>query len=83
MCNYYRVDSTGWGSPFLLVPEATTVDDDTLRLLQKAEKKDIYLSNNSPLGVPFHYLNGTSSDYQKRSEFQKNSQAVLVLKSIW
>jgi len=71
LCNYYRVDSTGWGSPFLLVPEATTVDDDTLRLLQKAEKKDIYLSNNSPLGVPFHYLNGTSSDYQKKERISK------------
>lgn len=65
------------------MPEATTVDDDTLRLLQKAEKKDIYLSNNSPLGVPFHYLNGTSSDYQKKERISKNSQAVHVLKSIW
>ncbi len=27
---YYGVDGTGWGSPFLLVPEATTVDTDTI-----------------------------------------------------
>ena len=27
---YYEVDGTGWGSPFLLVPEATNVDEDTL-----------------------------------------------------
>ncbi len=30
---YYKVSSTGWGTPFLLVPEATTVDDSTLKLL--------------------------------------------------
>ncbi|WP_332912290.1 hypothetical protein [Algoriphagus boritolerans] len=26
--NYYQLDGTGWGSPFLLVPEATSVDED-------------------------------------------------------
>ncbi|MBN8833792.1 MAG: hypothetical protein ABS68_13670 [Niastella sp. SCN 39-18] len=62
---YYGIDSTGWGTPFLLVPEATTVDDATLALLQNAKKPDIYLSKNSPLGVPFHYLKGTSSDLEK------------------
>ncbi|MBI3259687.1 MAG: hypothetical protein HYZ54_09465, partial [Ignavibacteriae bacterium] len=30
---YYKVTSTGWGTPFLLVPEATTVDEHTLKLL--------------------------------------------------
>ena len=30
--SYYGIESTGWGTPFLLVPEATTVDDDTLQL---------------------------------------------------
>src|SRR5436190_13892662 len=28
--SYYNVESTGWGTPFLLVPEATTVDATTL-----------------------------------------------------
>ncbi|NJW54607.1 hypothetical protein HC175_16975, partial [Salinimicrobium sp. CDJ15-91] len=27
---YYDVNGTGWGTPFLLCPEATTVDDNTL-----------------------------------------------------
>jgi len=72
LCNYYGVDSTGWGTPFLLVPEATTVDDATLHLLQKAKREDMSLSNNSPLGVPFHYLNGTSSDYQKKERILKS-----------
>jgi len=68
--NYYGIDSTGWGTPFLLVPEAITVDDPTLELLQKAKKSDLYLSKNSPLGVPFHYLKGTSSDLEKKKRIE-------------
>ncbi len=62
---YYQIDSTGWGTPFLLVPEATTVDSNTLTLLSEAGEKDVHLSRNSPLGVRFHYLKGTSSDTEK------------------
>lgn len=29
LLDYYKLDSIGWGSPFLLVPEATSVDDET------------------------------------------------------
>ena len=65
---HYNLKSTGWGTPFLLVPEATTVDDNTLQLLSKAQGKDILLSNNSPLGVRFHYLKGTTSDIEKTSK---------------
>ncbi len=65
LVNYYNLDSTGWGTPFLLVPEATTVDDDTLKQLSSATEKDLELSHNSPLGVRFHYLKGTSSDKEK------------------
>lgn len=63
--DYYDVESTGWGTPFLLVPEATTVDEATLTLLSKATKDDLELSNNSPLGVRFHYLKGTSGEKEK------------------
>lgn len=61
----YSINSTGWGTPFLLCPEATTVDDKTLQLLTKARESDLTLSNNSPLGVRFHYLKGTTSDHEK------------------
>ena len=27
----YKIDSVGWGSPFLLVPEVTSVDDETMK----------------------------------------------------
>jgi hypothetical protein len=68
--SHYSVDSTGWGTPFLLVPEATTVDDATLKLLCKAQKKDVVLSHNSPLGVRFYYLKGTSSEKEKLHRIQ-------------
>ena len=62
---YYKVQSTGWGTPFLLVPEATTVDEATLKLLSAAQEKDIVLSHNSPLGVRFYSLKGTTADAEK------------------
>jgi hypothetical protein len=61
----YGVDGTGWGTPFLLVPEATTVDDHTLQLLSAAKEKDVVLSKNSPLGIRFHYLKGTTGEQEK------------------
>lgn len=62
---HYNIQSTGWGTPFLLVPEATTVDDATLKLLSDAKEKDVVLSRNSPLGVRFFYLKGTSAEDEK------------------
>jgi hypothetical protein len=62
---YYNVDGTGWGTPFLLVPEATTVDEHTLQLLSRAEEQDVVLSHNSPLGIRFHYLKGTTAEHEK------------------
>ncbi|REL32826.1 hypothetical protein DYD21_13445 [Rhodohalobacter sp. SW132] len=57
----YGMDATGWGSPFLLVPEATCVDDFTSQLLANAAEKDLYLSGVSPLGVPFNNIRGSGS----------------------
>ena len=69
--HYYGVDSTGWGTPFLLVPEATTVDEDTLQLLSKATEQDVVLSKNSPLGVRFYYLKGTSAEKEKLERIEQ------------
>lgn len=65
LMNHYNIDSVGWGSPFLLVPEATTVDDQTLNTLANAREKDLYLSQTSPLGVPFNTLDGNTKDIEK------------------
>ncbi len=63
--SYYNMESTGWGTPFLLVPEATTVDETTLKLLSEAKEKDVVLSRNSPLGIRFFYLKGHSGENEK------------------
>lgn len=68
----YNVDSVGWGSPFLLVPEATSVDKETRNLLMNAKEDDFYLSNISPLGVPFNTLKGTTNEFLKQKRIHEN-----------
>lgn len=71
LLKHYRVDSTGWGSPFLLVPEVTNVDKETLDLLVKAKKDDYYLSHSSPLGVPFNNFRNSTSESQRKKRIEK------------
>ncbi|WP_034057464.1 hypothetical protein [Lacinutrix jangbogonensis] len=68
----YKVDSVGWGTPFLLVPEATSVDKQTRALLVNAKEKDLYLSGISPLGVPFNTIKGTSNEFYKQKRIDNN-----------
>lgn len=70
--DYYNIDATGWGSPFLLVPEATNVDEKTLQQLTNAKKEDYYLSHASPLGVPFNNFRKSSSEEQRKTRIIKN-----------
>ncbi|RTE54725.1 hypothetical protein EHW67_06040 [Arenibacter aquaticus] len=72
LIDHYKVDSVGWGTPFLLVPEATTVDKATLEKLVEAKEKDLYLSDISPLGVPFHNLRGNTKDMEKLKNIDKD-----------
>ena len=65
LLDHYQVDSVGWGTPFLLVPEVTNVDKQTLNQLVKSQEDDLYLSNISPLGVPFNSLRGNSKDAER------------------
>lgn len=67
----FELDSVGWGTPFLLVPEATTVDNSTLEKLMGAKEEDLYLSNISPLGVPFNTLKGNTKDVEKEALITK------------
>ncbi len=68
---YYGVNGTGWGTPFLLCPEATTVDPDTLELLSKSKENDVVLSKASPLGVRFNYLKNTTADKERQQRIAK------------
>ncbi len=65
LMEHYNIDSVGWGTPFLLVPEATSVDQPTIDKLIDAKEEDLYLSNISPLGVPFNSLRGNTKDLEK------------------
>jgi hypothetical protein len=68
---HYGMDGTGWGSPFLLVPEVTNVDPATLRQLTEAQPSDFYLSWASPLGIPFHNFKPSSSEQQRQARIAK------------
>ncbi|GBD87689.1 hypothetical protein BMS3Abin03_01623 [bacterium BMS3Abin03] len=71
--DYYKLDSIGWGTPFLLVPEVTNVDKHTREMLTQAKEKDLYLSKISPLGVPFNNLKGNTKDIEKMTLVDKGS----------
>ncbi len=69
----YQVDGTGWGSPFLLVPEAVNIDEKHLQRVSEAEEKDVHLSDSSPLGVPFWSLKTSSSEEARLSRIDKGT----------
>ena len=71
LLEHFEMDGTGWGSPFLLVPEATNVDDNTLKQLSTAKKEDYFLSYASPLGLAFNNFHKSSSEKQRMERIEK------------
>ena len=71
LINYYNLDSVGWGTPFLLVPEVTTVDAVTREKLLNAKEEDLYLSKVSPLGVPFNNLKNNTKDIERDNKIEE------------
>lgn len=71
LIDFYQLDSAGWGSPFLLVPEATTVDKQTLEALASAQKDDFYVSGASPLGVPFNNFRKSTAELNRLQRIQR------------
>jgi len=63
---YYEADATGWGSPFLLVPEVVRIDDEHLEKVREAGEKEIKLTRSSPLGIPFWNLLTSESEAYRR-----------------
>ena len=72
LMQHYNLDSIGWGSPFLMVPEACDVDRTTLKMLEAADEKDLSLSHASPLGVRFNNLVGNTRDADKWTRLEQN-----------
>lgn len=69
----FKMDSTGWGSPFLLVSEATAVDRTTRELLQNAREEDLFISDVSPLGAPFNNVRRSGSHEWHRKRIEKGT----------
>ena len=80
LIKYYGLDAVGWGTPFLLVPEATNVDDLHLQKLINARIEDVFLSSSSPLGVPFWNLFNSSSEEARRERIQKGTPGSICCK---
>ncbi len=73
LIQHYELDSVGWGSPFLLVDEVATIDEETKEVLAKAKEEDLYMSDISPLGVPFNSVRGSSRTLEKWAEARKGN----------
>jgi hypothetical protein len=58
----FKIDKIGIATPFLLVPEVTCVEATTFNKLKEADESDLYLSEVSPLGVPFNNLRHSVSE---------------------
>ncbi|MBK7181661.1 MAG: hypothetical protein IPH89_01330 [Bacteroidetes bacterium] len=67
---HFNIQATGWGSPFLLVPDATNVDEDTLKRLTTAKQSDYFLSHSSPLGIPFNNFRSSTSEEQRKKRIE-------------
>jgi len=80
LLRYYRVDRTGWGTPFLLVPEVTNVDNAHLEKLLAATDGDVYLSDSSPLGIPFWNLRTSASEEARRQHIREGKPGSPCLK---
>lgn len=71
LLEHYGIEATGWGSPFLLVPEVTNVDMTTLNALANADSDAYYVSDSSPLGVLFNNFKNSTAEKQRIERIAK------------
>ncbi|WP_448697542.1 hypothetical protein ACFGVR_12680 [Mucilaginibacter sp. AW1-3] len=71
LLDHYHLNGTGWGSTFLLVPETTNVDEQTLQKLIGAGQDDYYISSSSPLGILFNNFRKSSGEEQRLQRIEK------------
>jgi hypothetical protein len=81
LLDHFEADATGWGTPFLLVPEATRVDPALLDKLAAATADDVYLSEASPLGIPFWNLRTSASEEARRARIEEGKPGSRCPKS--
>ncbi len=81
LMEYFEADSIGWGSPFLLVPEVVNIDNDTMQLIAHSDENGFYISNNSPMGVPFNAIRGTTAEKEKQILINKGKPGAVCTKT--
>ena len=81
LLGYYNVDATGWATPFLLVPEVANVDQQHLEKLLAATDKDVFLSDNSPFGMPFWNLRNSASEEARRLRIEQGKPGSVCPKT--
>lgn len=69
-------DGVGVGTPFLLVPQATSCDAETRALLVAATRADVGISHASPLGVPFMNLKISTAAMKCKEKMERYFSAV-------
>lgn len=80
LLEYYGVDSTGWATPFLLVPEVTNVDSATRQQLADATQDDVCLSDSSPLSISFWNLRDSASERNRRKLIEAGTPGSICTK---
>lgn len=68
LMNHYNVDGTGWGTPFMMATDVINIDEEHQRKLMECKEGDVFLSDSSPVGVPYWNLK-TSASENKRREY--------------
>lgn len=67
----FGLDSVGWGSPFLMVPEAVVLDERTRTQLIEARTEEVKLTWSSPLGVRFWWLTSCASEEARKDRIER------------
>lgn len=80
LLGHYHLDSVGWGSPFLLVPEVSSLDTQNRDALSKATEKDLYLSHISPLGVPMNNMRTSTMTAVRKEKIAKDKPGSPCIK---
>jgi hypothetical protein len=77
MHSHYCADAVGWGTPFLLVPEATRVQPEIVAALARAGTEDVKLSQASPLNVLFSNLLTSKSESARLQHIRSGRPGVI------
>jgi hypothetical protein len=80
LLKHFKVDGTGWATPFMLVPEAVNLDPALLDKLVAAGKEDVYLSDGSPLKVPYWNLRTSAAEEARMERIREGRPGSTCLK---